>query len=76
MKVIVREERIVNQVEYAFYEVEVPEDIAKARDTEEGEDAFNEYVAEHYYDNYAYDYECGDIIDVYTESWEIERIEV
>jgi len=75
MKVIVREERIISQLEYAYYELEIPDDIAKARDTEEGEDAFNEYVDEHYYNDYAFDYESGDVLNVYAQDWEIDKIE-
>ena len=77
MKMIISEKRFVTNVEYAYYEVEIPEDMVKLYKSEDydDQDEFNDWLNENYYEDCPFDYEGGDTIDVQTESWEIDKIE-
>lgn len=67
MKVEVIEKNLVTQVEYAYYEVEVPEEVAKL-----SEDEVNNWIHENYREFEAYHYEMGDVLEVYYQDMEIE----
>lgn len=74
MKVIISERRLVTEVEYAYYEVEVPDEIAKLYNSDD-EDGWYDWVSENWWvHNEPYHYEHGDIVEVQTEDWEIDEV--